>query len=269
VTRGTDSIIQVFSKEFLSEPRAFSSDSCAPMFIVGMPRSGTTLLASILSNHPAIATAGELPTIIQFTSQIGEWAGAGVTYPQAARHLSSPAAERLIGRYLERLRRDIAADVPYVIDKHPINFRHLGLIALLFPHATVIHCRRDPLDTCLSNYFQRFPPAYDFAFDLRNIGHYFRQYSRLMDHWRAALAKPMLEVSYEEMIANTEKVARSILDVLGLPWDERCLAPHTNPYAIETASKWQVRQPIYRHAVERWRHYEKHLTPLKGTLQLP
>ena len=118
----------------------------------------------------------------------------------------------------------------------------------------------------LSNYFQRFGVQYDYSFDLRNIGHFYCEYARLMEHWRKIPTLKMIEVSYEDMVLNTEPTVRRTLDFLELPWDERCLAPHTNPYAVETASRWQVRQPIYRHSLDRWRHYEKHLAPLKQTL---
>jgi hypothetical protein len=155
-----------------------------------------------------------------------------------------------------------------VIDKHPLNFRHLGFIAKLFPKSQVIHCARDPLDTGLSNYFQRFTLDYDYSFDLRNIGHFYGEYARLMEHWRKVLPRKMIEIRYEDMILNTEPMVRQTLGVLGLDWDERCLSPHTNPCAVETASQWQVRRPIYQQSVGRWRHYDKHRTPLKEVLEM-
>jgi tetratricopeptide (TPR) repeat protein len=268
VSHATDSIIDVFSKDFLARPFPFASASRSPVFIVGMPRSGTTLAASILSNHRSIATAGELPTVAEFTLLLPKLLGRGVSYPGAAREITPAVASRLTNDYEKRLRRDVGPDVPYVIDKSPLNFRHLGLIAMLFPGARIIHCTRDPLDTGLSNYFQRFSLDYAYSFDLQNIGHFYGEYERLMEHWRAALPVKMIEVSYEDMITDTEQVARETLRSLGLEWDERCLAPHTNPCAVETASNWQVRQPIYGQSVQKWRHYEKHLAPLKEMLQL-
>jgi tetratricopeptide (TPR) repeat protein len=266
VTRMTDATMEVFNRDFPGRRAAFASENQTPLFIVGMPRSGTTLLASILSNHPAIATAGELPDILDAATRLIELVKEHVPYPYAARHLTPEAAGRIIRAYEKRLVRDVRGNVSYVIDKHILNFWHLGFISMLFPRAKIIHCTRDPLDTCLSNYFQRFPAGMDYLFDLPNIGHYYREYARLMEHWRAIPDLKLMDASYEDIILHTEKTARRIVDFLGLDWDERCLSPHTNPAPVETASEWQVRQPIYRDSVGRWRHYEKYLGPLKEIL---
>jgi tetratricopeptide (TPR) repeat protein len=266
VVKMTDDIIDVFNGDFLARPFASASASRSPWFIVGMPRSGTTLLANILSHHRAVGTAGELPAIIEFIPGLVELAEKGFPYPQAAKHLTPAAVTRLVNDYERRLRRDVGSDAAYVIDKNPLNFRHLGFISMLFPEARIIHCTRQALATGLSNYFVRFPLNLDYSFDLRNIGHFYREYARLMEHWRKVLPLKLIEISYEETVSNTPETVRRLLDLLGLEWDERCLSPHTNPCAVETASQWQVRQPIYGHALERWRHYEKHLAPLKEAL---
>jgi tetratricopeptide (TPR) repeat protein len=266
LTALTDSIIDVFSRHFLAQSFSFASSSRQPLFIVGMPRSGTTLMASILSNHRSVDTAGELPTIIDSILSLPKLIGNGMSYPQAVKHLTPAIATQVINNYEQRLRRDSFADAIYIIDKQPLNFRHLGFISMLFPKARIIHCTRHPLDTGLSNYFQRFSMHYQYAFDLRNIGHFYGEYEKVMEHWRQSLPQSMIEIRYEDMISNTEEIVRKALDLLGLEWDEHCLAPHTNPCAVETASKWQVRQPIYNKSVGRWRHYEKHLTPLKEAL---
>jgi len=266
VTKQTDDLIAVFNQDFLTKPSAFASSSQAPLFIVGMPRSGTTLFASILSNHPAIAMAGELSTIGDLAARLPEFTGGKLPYPSGAGELAPIAANRLISEYEKRLRRDVGPDAPYVIDKNPLNFRHLGFISMLYPQARIIHCTRHPLDTGLSNYFQRFPLNLDYCFDLRNIGHFYTEYARLMAHWRKIPAINLIEISYEDMVSKTEPTTRKILNFLALEWDDRCLTPQTNKYPVETASMWQVRQPIYGHALGRWKHYEKHLAPLRETL---
>lgn len=267
VSATTCRIIDVFSKELLAQSVALGSGSRSPVFIVGMPRSGTSLLASILSNHRLVETAGELPTIVQFAARLRDMVGTGSAYPEVAKDVSPAIASQLTSEYERRLRRDAGSAAAYVVDKHPLNFRHLGLIWTLFPQAHILHCVRDPLDTCLSNYFQRFHLEYDYSFDLRNIAHFYLEYNRLMEHWRQALPKKIIDVVYEDMILRTADVVRQTLDALGLEWDERSLAPHTNPSPVDTASKWQVRQPIYKSSIERWRHYERHLAPLQEMLR--
>ena len=267
VEKMTKDITEVFTNDFLAHTSPFASNSRSPLFVIGMPRSGTTLLASILSNHPAIASAGELATLSDFASQLQELTKSDAPYPAAVRQMTSAAAEHITFGYEKRLRRDVTSDILHVVDKNPLNFRHVGFITLLFPQARILHCTRHPLATGLSNYFQRFPLTMDYSFDLRNIGHFHREYARLMAHWHSVPSLKLMDVSYEDMILNTEKTVRAILDFLELPWDERCLSPHTNKYAVETASQWQVRQPIYQKSLENWRHYEKHLAALTEILQ--
>jgi len=258
----TNAIIKVFSEGFIAKHRDAMPSDESPLFIIGMPRSGTTLLTTMLSNHPSIATVGELSTIMDFTLYLPDWTLQQVPYPYGVTHLTPEIIDRMANSYISRLRRDIMPDKCYVIDKYPLNFWHLGLITILFPQAKIIHCTRNPLDTILSNYFQRFSVAYDYSFDLQNTADYYGEYHRLMRHWQDILPGNMIEISYEDAIMHTETTARKALDFLGLPWDEHCLSPHTNQAAIETASKWQARQPIYRGSMERWRHYEKYLGQL-------
>ena len=262
----TRNIQNVFTSDFLLSSSTFGSDDEAPVFIVGMPRSGTTLMASILSNHPSIETAGELMAIAESAAHLPNLARKGLPYPQVLRHMSPIIASHMIQKYQQKLRANVNTNARYVIDKYPLNFRYLGFIAMLFPKSHVIHCTRHPLDTCLSTYFQRFPLDYDYSFDMENIAHCYGEYLRIMDHWRKVLPIRLIDVRYEDMVADTEQTARRALEFLGLDWDARCLAPHTNPCAVETASNWQVRQPVYGYAVGRWRHYERHLTRLKGLM---
>lgn len=264
VSERTDRIIAAFNREFVNRPFAFASEDHSPLFIVGMPRSGTTLLANILSNHPLISTAGELDTIHALTQSLGK--GSDIAYPEAVDHIAPEEGRRLAEKYLRRLRRDVNPGVVRVIDKYPMNFSDLGFIAMLFPNARIIHCIRNPLDTGVSNYFQPFSAHLAYSFDLANIGHFHGEYARLMQHWKQVLPVAMMDISYEATVTQTEAVARAALEWLGLGWDARCLAPHTNPCPVESASQWQVRQPIYGHSIGRWRHYEKHLGPLKEML---
>ena len=155
-----------------------------------------------------------------------------------------------------------------VTDKNPHNFERLGLVALLLPRARIIHCRRNPLDTCFSCFSHHFNEKHGYNCDLRNIGLYYRQYERLMAHWRSASPLKMIEVTYEELIANQEAVSRRLIEFVGVEWDDRCLRFHSSERMVRTPSNWEVRQPIYTRSVERWRNYEKHLGPLKESLGL-
>jgi hypothetical protein len=156
-----------------------------------------------------------------------------------------------------------------VIDKMPQNFLHVGFAALLFPDATVVHCARDPLDTCLSNYFQIFPGGIDFAYDLSELGRYYRNYQRLMSHWQALLGERLVTVRYEELVSDPEPVLRTLLKAIGLPWDPACLSHHDSVQRVDTLSLYQVRQPLNTGSTKRWRNYEKHLGPLREALDEP
>jgi hypothetical protein len=176
---------------------------------------------------------------------------------------SQPDAQAA-AQYLHRL-TERAGHACRVIDKMPENFLHLGVIARLFPQARVIHCRRDPLDTCLSCYFQNFP-GNDFASSLEDLGTYYLEYERLMAHWRTVLPLRMLEVRYEELVINLEARARDLVAFCGLEWSDHCLRFYEQPLAVQTASALQVRQPIYTNSVGRWRHYASHLQSLRTHL---
>ncbi len=261
LTRSVDRKISFFSAERLSTlPRA-RDRSELPVFIVGMPRSGTSLVEQILFCHPRVQATGELRDIQRLAYALN------FTFHDPEREPTTDLAqfEAASREYLEMLgkRADGAARVT---DKMPYNFEHLGLISLLFPGARVIHCSRDPLDTCLSCYFYNFARGHLHSFDLAHLGSYYRQYRRLMGHWRDVLDLPILEVSYEAHVDEPERVCREILDFLGLEWDPACLKFHEAKRYVKTASRDQVRRPIYRSSVERWRHYEAHLQPLKDAL---
>ncbi len=256
-----DRSIALFTPEFFAARGAQGAPSGRPVFIVGMPRSGTTLVEQILASHRAVFGAGELDAIEAMTHQLSSVGRAAAAYPDTVAGLDAAARRRLGGAYLERLAM-LDANAARVTDKMPANFRHLGLIALLLPGARIVHCRRNPLDVCLSCYVQNFTQGNEFSDDLGDIAVYYRAYRRLIDHWRRVLPVPMLDVRYEELVADQAAVSRRIVDFVGLEWDPACLEFHANRRAVRTSSALQVRRPIYRDSIERWRAYEDELRPL-------
>ena len=256
-----DSLIDAFSATALRRlPRAISA-STLPVFIVGMPRSGTTLVEQILATHPDVFGAGELPDMQALPTLIAKILGAGGAYPGSMTELTESAADRAAGHYLKRLRA-IGGGAERVIDKMPWNFQYLGLIALLFPKARVIHCVRDAVDTCLSCYFQNFGVRHAYSADLTHLAGCFVQYRRLMRHWRTTLDLAILDVAYEDLVRDQADTTRQMLDFCGLEWDPRCLRFHDSARFIQTASYDQVRQPIYDTSIRRSRRYRAHLAPL-------
>ncbi|MCH7539692.1 MAG: tetratricopeptide repeat protein [Proteobacteria bacterium] len=258
--------IATFSSEFFEQKRSLGSDSELPVFVIGMLRSGTTLVEQIIASHGQAFGASELEHIPNMIRDLPKTLDTTTPYPECAGLIDREAARRLAEDHLESLRA-LSDGEDRVVDKMPSNYLRLGIIALLFPKASIIHCRRDPLDTCLSCYFQHFRRGIQqFSYDLGNLARVYRQYERLMDHWRRASPVPILEVAYEELVSNQEKVSRQIIEFCGLEWDDKCLAFYEHERTVRTASLWQVRQPIYASSVGRWRHYEKYLGPLKEAL---
>ena len=187
-------------------------------------------------------------------------------YPECLARLDAATAQLVAKEYLQKLRQ-LGGTATRVVDKMPMNFFQLGLIATLFPGARIIHCRRDPVDVCLSCYFQNFAHPHLFTLDLRHLGHYYREYERLMAHWVKVLPLPLLDLHYEELTADQEAASRRLLAFCGLEWDERCLRFHDTQRVVHTSSVLQVRQPMYRSSVGRWKRYEAHLQPLLEALR--
>jgi len=264
LTRAVDLIIRSHDQRWLARERSAANPSTRPVFIVGMLRSGTTLAEQILASHPAAFGAGELTFWgAESAAQIASAAA------KNARDLtmSEAALAGLGDQYLELLQR-LSPDALRVVNKFPTNFLFLGLIHGALPHARIIHMRRNPIDTCLSIYFQHFEAANTFANDLEDLAHYHREYQRLMRHWRTVLpANVMLDVPYEGMVLDLPTWCRRMLDFIALPWDERCLDFHRTARIVGTASRWQVRQKINTSSIERWRNYEKFVGPLKSLLE--
>lgn len=257
-------IAEVFSEGLLDRLTGSGCSSNLPVLIVGMPRSGTTLVEQILASHSDIHGAGELWDLAEIATAVRLFSG-GKAFPGGVEYLRPEELTALGQGYVERL-RSLAPNATRVVDKDPLNFVLMGLVRLMLPNARIIHCTRDPLDTCLSCYKQNFR-SIPFSFDLNELGQYYRGYTVLMDHWRRVLpAGSMLDVRYEDLVRDFEHHARRIVDHCGLGWDDRCLAFHSMERRVYTCSFAQVRQPIYRHAVERWRRYESHLKPLVSAL---
>jgi tetratricopeptide (TPR) repeat protein len=258
-------LVESYNAGFMAHAPRAQTVSRRPVFIVGMPRSGTTLVEQILASHPGVFGAGELPAMNNIVSGLPGMLASQAPYPRCVSEISQGHVDGLAQSYLAHLAA-LSPDAIRVIDKMPHNFLHLGLINLLFPEACVIHCVRDPMDTCLSCYFQSFGPGLCFTSDLESLGAYYRQYQRLMDHWAAVLDIAMMEVRYEELIFDQEGTSRAMLGFCGLEWDERCLRFYDTKRMVNTASYDQVRTPLYRQSIGRWKNYESYLSPLKDSL---
>ncbi len=255
---------QVFDGAYFERVSGLGVDTPRPLFIVGMPRSGTTLVEQILASHPRVAGGGELDAIPRVVRRLAAEL-APPPYPACLEGIGADRIQRAAAEYLGVL-DEVSSEAERVTDKLPGNYLHLGLIATLLPGARVVHCRRDPRDTCLSNYFQRFAEGHHYSYDLAALGRQYRLYERLMAHWRAVLPLPILEVEYEALVGDLEAGVRRLLKFAGLPFDERCLRFWETERTVSTASHWQVRQRVYRGSVGRWRRYARHLGPLLEAL---
>jgi tetratricopeptide (TPR) repeat protein len=258
-------ITAAFTRERLAEAAdAAPADGPIPVFIVGMPRSGTSLIEQVLATLPGVHGAGELHDFGEvLQSAAGDHPGEDFLFPETLAAYPPDALRRLGRRYLERLRR-LAPDATHVVDKLPANFTHLGLIHLTLPHARIVHAMRDPMDSCFSCWSRLFSADnLPFSYELGALGRYWRAYDALMRHWRATLPEGrILDLPYEAMVEDFEAQARRLVDHLGLPWDERCLGFHDHARIVKTASVAQVRRPIYRSSVARWKPFERHLASL-------
>jgi len=237
-----------------------------PVFIVGMPRSGTSLVEQILASHPKIFGAGELNYINQYANGMQNRLGAAAPYPACLAGITQTILDDIVKQYLDRLLTMNSAAVR-VTDKMPHNFLHLGMIAMLFPGARIIHTIRNPMDTCLSIYFQKFNNLHAYANNLSDLGFYYRAYEKLMAHWRSVLEIPLLEVHYEDLVTDPEIWIPRLVEFCGVEWDEQCMRFHETTRTVNTPSSEQVREPMYSRSVGRWRHYETQPEPLRFTLE--
>ena len=264
-TQRIDETISAFDADLFWRTRCFGDADPQPIFVFGMPRSGTSLVEQILSSHSGVHGAGEILAMPNCTRRLVAEIGPDTNYPSAVSRISAQLARHLATSYLNEL-RGTRFDAERITDKLPGNYAHLGLIAIILPEARLIHCRRNPLDVCLSNYMQHFGEGHGYTYDLTELGLVYRQYDRVMQHWRDVLPVQIHEVTYENLIVDQERHSRELIAFCGLEWEPACLDFFANDRAVATASQWQVRQPIYRSSVERWRQYEAHLGELMEAL---
>lgn len=257
-----DGLIASYDSEFFAVRRRFGAGTDQPIFIVGLPRSGTTLCEQILSSHPAIYGAGELPDLARLASRAMD--GTDLPPWQAAQRLTEPKSLELAAQYTKALRNGAPKGCLRIVDKSPLNFFQLAFAALLFPNARVIHCKRDARDNAFSIWLENFNPDQGYATDFHDLAFFHAEYERLMLHWHRALPLSILDVQYEDTVHDVETQARRLLAFVDVPWDERCLDFHRNDRAVQTPSRWQVRQPIYSKSVGKWQHYAPHLPDLSA-----
>ncbi len=259
-------VMKTFDAELLAKAAA-GDPSELPIFIVGFPRSGTTLTEQIITSHPAVHGGGELELVRGLAAGMASGKGENAGFPEGVVSLDSEGLRRLGASYLAHF-QPLGPGIIRVTDKGLGNIALAGFIHLILPNARIIHVSRDPLDTCLSCFSLKFGEnAVPFSYDLGELGRAYGRYRQMMRHWRKVLpAGVMLEVSYETMVDDLEPQARRLIEHCGLPWDDRCLSFHESERAVRTASVSQVRQPIYRSSLQRWRRYEKHLGPLLEAL---
>jgi hypothetical protein len=262
-----DAVIEQFDKKFLAQ---FSDDEAAgpgPIFIVGMPRSGSTLIEQILASHSLVEGAAELPYIGLLSDSLGGPRANGKKYPAAVADLSIDQLRAFGKSYLYYSQSNRPKGLPRFTDKMPANFVHIGLIHLALPNAKIIDALRHPLDACVGNYRQLFAQGKNHAYDLNECAEYYLDYIRMMDHWDSVLPGRVLKVNYEELVGNTESEVRRLLDYCELAWEDACLNFHQTERAVNTASSEQVREPIYTSAIGFWKHYEAHLDDVKLILE--
>ena len=252
-----DGIIEAFQVGSVKKLARLGVAENTPIFVLGMPRSGTTLAEQILASHPNVAGAGELMEVPRISKRLvckGEW-WAGIT------QLDRPLAAELANDYLTTL-HEKAPTAQRIVDKLPTNFLFIGLIRAILPNATIIHMRRDRRDNCLSNYFRNFSQVAPHNHDFADLGHYYRQYERLMAHWDTVFPGKVFHLDYEWIVREQEAASRALIDRCGLEWNNRCLDFHRTERTVQTASYMQVRRPIYDDSIARWRNYDRHLGKL-------
>lgn len=263
-----DLIVTTFVEERVRRVGSQGCRSTEPIFIVGMPRTGTTLVERIIGSHSKVKSAGELPNFSQVMAQMVNRQSAEKKVAQTAMVPASLMLDmRELGESYIESTRGITGDTPRFIDKLPFNYLNIGLIRLALPQAKIIHVTRDPMDTCYAVFKTLFQRAYPFSYSLEDLGRYFVAYWKLMEHWKSVFPGRMHDVSYETLVNETERESRRLVEFCGLEWEDRLSRFHEHDAPSMTASASQVRQPVYRSSVGKWRNYEKQLRPLSDLLR--
>lgn len=261
-----NSIMNVFDYKHFTSNIESSINRRLSTFIVGMPRSGTSLVEQILQSHSTVIGAGELNNAGKIAHTIQSDPKSPKVYPLNCERLTSNTLDEFATQYYKKL-ESISPTASYITDKMPHNFLYLGLISQLFPNTKIIHCRRNPIDTCLSIYFQNFHEKHNYANSLSDLGHYYVEYTRLMDHWIKTLNIDVYEIQYEDLVSNPTDEIKNLLNFMEIEWEESCLRFHESDRYIATASHNQVREPIYTKSLNRWKHYEANLGSLIEALK--
>jgi len=256
-----DNLIEVFTPEFIADREGWGDPTPDPILVLGLPRSGSTLIEQILASHSMVEGTSELSDLMRIAATSGINRSDGLTYPQVLNVLKQEEYANAGADYIEQTRRQ-RTDKPIFIDKMPNNFPHIGMMHLILPNAKIIDARRHPLDSCFSCYKQLFANGQTFSYDFFDLAEYYQQYMRIMDHWEKVLPGKVLTVEYKNVVADLETQARAMLEHCGLPWEDAVLEFHKNKRAVRTASSEQVRQPIYSKGLNYWKRFEEHLTPL-------
>ena len=259
-------IIKIFTSEFLDRGTTGETSMQKPIFILGMPRSGSTLIEQILASHSMVEGTGELPYVVMLSASLGRQHQDGPRYPQVMRELDAGQLDSLGKAYIYHTGAHRRESLPCFTDKMPANFSHVGLIHLMLPNARIIDARRHPMGTCVANYRQLYAQGKHQTYDLVEFAEYFLEYCKIMDHWQEVLPGRVLRVDYEDVVADLEGQVSRILDFCDLPWEDACLDFHDNTRPVNTASAEQVREPIYTEAVEFWKHYESQLEAAREIL---
>jgi len=261
-----NSMIQTCDSELLERSGSADFSEPGPIFVLGMPRSGSTLVEQILASHSMVEGSGELPYIVMLTSALGGTQQDTKRYPEALDDMTADQVLAIGESYLYHTRSHREQKLPYFTDKMPANFTHVGLIHMALPHARIIDARRHPLDTCIGNFRQLFAQGKNMTYDLYELAEYYLEYDRIMAHWDTVLPGRVLRVRYEDVVADLEGQTRRLLDYCGLPYEDACLNFHRNERPVNTASSEQVRQPIYADSVGYWKNYESQLDEIKEIL---